>query len=195
MPRRRCWLVTGDQRCPAWQTGAPGWMGLGCSAEVVHAFKQESSYLHAIKHKMETGSQSKLSSWCGNCSLASASQMSVSITNPKMFKWLFGRVGSPSEGTGGRHKAPVAMVVQQEQGCILAPEPNATLIFSLANLHSLFTACLFLSQALLSVSVWLLPISHASLWPAAFWEAKDTVKRKNRPWDGSLSSQWPTLNS
>lgn len=101
----------------------------------------------------------------------------------------------PLRRPGGRHNAPVATAAGREQGCILAPQPNATLIFLLAILHSLFTACLFLSQAQLSVSVRLPPISHASPWPAAFWEAKDTVKRKNRSWDGSHSSQWPTLNS
>lgn len=67
---------------------------------VVSAFKHDSSHLHVIKVKLGTGNKLKLSSWCGNCSFASTSQMPGSIMNPKTFKWLFGGVGSPSEGTG-----------------------------------------------------------------------------------------------
>lgn len=71
-------------------------------------------------------------------------------------------------GLGGRHKASVAMAVWQEQRCILALEPNATLIFSLANpqlsLHSLFVSQ---SSLLLSVTLQFLPASHASLKSAA----------------------------
>lgn len=98
---------------------------------------------------------------------------------------------------GGSHKASVAMAVWQEPRCILALEPNATLIFSLANLqlslHSLFVSQ---SSLLLSVTLQLLPASHANLQSAAFCKEKKSVKTlKNRSWDGSLCSQWPPLNS
>lgn len=83
----------------------------------------------------------------------------------KIFKWLFGTVWTLSGGgLQGRHKASVAMAVWQKQRCILVLEPNATLIFSLANLqlslHSLFVSP---SNPLLSVSIHFLPASHANL--------------------------------
>lgn len=92
----------------------------------------------------------------------------VNVKNPEIFKWLFGTVWSPSGGLGGRHKASVAMAVWQEQRRILALQPNATLIFSLANLQ-LSLDSLFVSQSspLLSVTLQLLPTPHANLKSAA----------------------------
>lgn len=59
----------------------------------------------------------------------------------------------------------------------MALEPNATLIFSLANLqlslHSLFVSQ---SSLLLSVTLQFLPTSHANLQSAAFCEEKKCVK-------------------
>lgn len=52
--------------------------------------------------------------------------------------------GPSAGGLWRKHKAFVAMVLWHEQWCILEFEPNATLIFSLANpqlsLHSLFVS-------------------------------------------------------
>lgn len=102
---------------------------------------------------------------------------------------------------GGRQEASVAMVVWQEHRCILALEPNATLIFSLANLqlslHSLFVSQ---SSLLLSVTLQLLPASHANLQSAAFCQQRGMCKKallaeKDRPCDRSPCSQWPPLNS
>ncbi len=102
----------------------------------------------------------------------------VNMKNHKIFKWLFGTVWSPSGGgLGGRNKAPVAMAVWREQRCILALEPNATLIFSLAtlqlSLHSLFVSQ---SSLLLSVTLQFPPTPHANLKSAAFCKEKKRTK-------------------
>lgn len=69
------------------------------------------------------------------------------------------------------------MTVWQEQRCILALQPNATLIFSLANLqfslHSLFVSQ---SSLLLSVTVQFLPATHANLKSATFCKEQKCVK-------------------
>lgn len=101
----------------------------------------------------------------------------VGVNDHKIFKWLFGTVWTLSGGLGGKHKASVAMTVWQKQRCILVLEPNATLIFSLANLqlslHSLFASQ---SSLLLSVTLQFFPTSHANPKSAAFSKEKKCVK-------------------
>lgn len=85
--------------------------------------------------------------------------------------------GHSAGGPGGKHKASVAMTVWQKRRCILALQPNATLIFSLANLqlslHSLFVS---LSSLLLSVTLQLSPASHANPKSAAVREEDKCAK-------------------
>lgn len=90
---------------------------------------------------------------------------------------LWYSLDSQRGGLQGKHKALVAMVVWQEQRCILVLEPNATLIFSLASLqlshHSLFVSP---SSPLLSATIHFLPACRANLKSTALCKEVRSAK-------------------
>lgn len=142
-------------------------------------------------------------SYSWKCHLSCMSQMSWMLGST----WRITRClndslvqsGHPVRGLGGRHKASVAMAVWHEQRRILALEPNASLIFSLASLQlSIHNVCFTVKPTAVCHSPVPSNIPCQSEVCCILWGkelCKDTVSRENGSWDGSLRSQWPRLGS